>query len=88
MAESAGSPQPARGSRVDCHPGRRIRQPVAAIRETFEAEGNFVRATAHWPIDSAAPGSYHATAILYDEAGGELGRVASRLVSVNWAPGY
>jgi hypothetical protein len=60
----------------------------AAVTETIEADGNFLRAMAHWPIDSAAPGSYHAVAILYDANGAELARVAPRLVSVNWEPGY
>ena len=59
-----------------------------AERETFEKEGNFLRATAHWPIDEAAPGQHHVTAIVYGRGGEELARVAPRLVSVNWTPGY
>jgi hypothetical protein len=59
-----------------------------AERETFEKEGDFTRATAHWPIDEAAPGQHHVTAIVYGRNGEELARVAPRLVSVNWAPGY
>jgi hypothetical protein len=59
-----------------------------ATRETFEAEGDFTRASAHWPIDVAPPGTYQAMAVIYDPSGAELGRVAPRLVSVNWEPGY
>jgi hypothetical protein len=59
-----------------------------AERETIEPDGNFVRATAHWPIDVAAPGAHHVTAIVYNAAGQELTRVAPRLVSVNWVTGY
>ena len=59
-----------------------------AERETFQAEGNFVRAATHWPIDVAPPGRHHVAAIVYDRDGSELTRVAPRLVSVNWTPGY
>jgi hypothetical protein len=60
----------------------------AAERETIESEGNFVRATAQWPIDAAPPGAHHVTAIVYDARQQELTRVAPRLVSVNWTLGY
>lgn len=59
-----------------------------AERETFQTEGNFARATAHWPGDLAPPGGHHVTAIVYDTSGEELTRVAPRLVSVNMEPGY
>lgn len=57
-------------------------------REIFEDDGNFARATAHWPIDKAAPGQHHVMAIVYGRDGEELTRVAPRLVSVNWIQGY
>lgn len=59
-----------------------------AQREVIQAEGNFARATAHWPIDQAPPGGHHVTAIVYDKSGNELTRVAPRLTSVNMQPGY
>lgn len=59
-----------------------------ASRETFEPHGHFTRATAHWPIDVAPPGAHHVTAIVHDKDGKELTRIAPRLVSVNWTPGY
>lgn len=54
----------------------------------FQEQGHFARATAHWPMDDAIPGSSHVMAIVYDKAGQELTRVAPRLVSVNMQPGY
>ena len=59
-----------------------------AERETFQNAGNFVRANAHWPLDEAAPGAYHVTAIVHDVNGKELARVAPRLVSVGMQQGY
>lgn len=56
--------------------------------ESFQPEGRFARAVAHWPIDSAPPGAYQAVAVLYDKNGTELAKVAPRMVSVNWTPGY
>lgn len=56
--------------------------------ETFEATGNFRRASAQWPADLAAAGAYHVVGAVYDKAGKELARVAPRLVSVNMTPGY
>ncbi len=56
--------------------------------ETFESEGKFQRAVAHWPSDLAAPGSYYLLGIVYDKAGKELTRVAPRMVSANMQPGY
>ena len=52
-----------------------------AQRETIEADGRFLRAAAHWPIDTAPPGAHHVAAIVYDAQGKELTRVAPRLVS-------
>ena len=60
----------------------------AARRSVFAKEGNFVKATADWPIDVAPPGRHHVTAIIYDTKGRELTRIAPRLVSVNMRPGY
>ncbi|MGY8688161.1 MAG: sugar-binding protein, partial [Verrucomicrobiales bacterium] len=59
-----------------------------AEREVFEMEGNFVRAKATWPVDIAAPGKHHVTAIIHDTSWTERARVAPRLVSVNWETGY
>ena len=56
--------------------------------ETFESEGSFQRAVAHWPNDVAAPGRYHLVGIVYDKTGKELTRVAPRMVSANMQPGY
>ena len=56
--------------------------------ETFENEGNFQRAVAHWLSELAAPGTYHLLGIVYDKAGKELTRVAPRMVSANMQPGY
>ncbi len=56
--------------------------------ETFEAMGNFQRASAQWPSDLALPGAHQLLGIIYDPSGKELTRVAPRLVSVNMAPGY
>ncbi|MGD9855417.1 MAG: sugar-binding protein [Planctomycetaceae bacterium] len=59
-----------------------------AETETIQPEGEFARASAHWPSDLAPPGGHHVTAIVYDKSGEELTRVAPRLVSVNMEPGY
>jgi hypothetical protein len=59
-----------------------------AERRTIDDRGRFHRAEAQWPSDVATPGLHHVTAILYDRAGQELGRVAPRLVSVGMRPGY
>ncbi len=67
--------------------GRKLGE-YEALREVFEPEGNFVRATAHWPVDVAPPGAHHVTAVVYSREGCELTRVAPRLVSVNWTTGY
>ena len=56
--------------------------------ETFDAEGNFQRAVAHWPNELAAPGAFQLFGIVYDKSGKELTRVAPRMVSVNMQPGY
>lgn len=59
-----------------------------ATVEVFEKTGNFARATAHWPTDDAPPGAHQVQAIVFGKDGKELTRVAPRLVSVNWVPGY
>jgi hypothetical protein len=56
--------------------------------ETFEAEGNFRRASAQWSSDLAIPGAHHLLGVIYDKSGKELTRIAPRLVSVNMQPGY
>jgi hypothetical protein len=56
--------------------------------ETFEAQGNFQRATAEWPGNLALPGAHHLLGIVYDKSGKELTRIAPRMVSVNMSPGY
>ena len=61
----------------------------AATQETtLQAEHHFVTRSARWPADLAAPGTYTAYAIVYDNAGQELTRVAPRMVSVNSVLGY
>lgn len=59
-----------------------------AETETFQTEGNFRRAVAQWPNDLAVPGAHQVMAIIYGKNGQELSRIAPRLVSVNWVPGY
>jgi Carbohydrate family 9 binding domain-like len=62
----------------------------------FEAEeevslahkGDFAIREARWPAEESPPGTYHATAIVFDADGKELARIAPRLVSVNATPGY
>jgi hypothetical protein len=56
--------------------------------ETFEREGDFQRAVAHWPSELAAPGSFNVLGIVFDKSGRELTRVAPRMVSVNMLQGY
>jgi hypothetical protein len=56
--------------------------------ETFEAQGNFRRASAQWPVELAVPGAHHLVGVVYDKSGKELTRVAPRMVSVNMLPGY
>jgi len=56
--------------------------------ETFSGNGNFKRASASWPIDAAAPGTYYLLGVIADQSGNELARIAPRMVSVNMAPGY
>lgn len=56
--------------------------------ETFEAEGNFRRASAQWPNDLAVPGLHHLLGVVYDKSGHEVARIAPRMVSVNMQPGY
>ncbi len=56
--------------------------------ETFEKEGDFRRAVAHWPVEAAPPGAHQVMGIVYDMAGKELTRIAPRLVSVHMDPGY
>jgi len=59
-----------------------------ATKETFANEGKFIRATASWPSDVAAPGQHHVTAVIYDLYQREQAQIAPRLVSVNWEIGY
>ena len=59
-----------------------------AAPTTFAVEGRFAKATAIWPIDLAAPGLHHVTAIVFDHDGQELTRIAPRLVSVGMQQGY
>lgn len=56
--------------------------------QTFEPAGNFVMASASWPVDAAPPGGHHVTAIVHDQDGQELTRVAPRLVSTSMQQGY
>ena len=59
-----------------------------ANSQPLQQEGNFISATAAWPVDVAPPGSHHVTAIVYDQSGNELTRVAPRLVSTSMRQGY
>jgi hypothetical protein len=55
---------------------------------TFQKEGNFIIATASWPLDVAPPGCHNVTAVVCDRDGKELTRVAPRLVSTSIEQGY
>jgi len=59
-----------------------------AKTQVIQADGSFKRALAQWPNDSAAPGAFHATAIVFDKDGKELTRIAPRLVSTSMQQGY
>jgi len=59
-----------------------------AQSQPIQEEGHFARAIASWPIDTAPPGGYHVTAIVYDKSGQELTRIAPRLVSTSMQQGY
>ena len=56
--------------------------------EILQAEGNFQRARAQWPVALAVPGAHQLLGIVYDKAGKELTRVAPRLVSTGMNVGY
>lgn len=60
----------------------------AKERQTIEAEGNFVRRAARWPLAAVRAGDYLPVAVVYDRQGNELTRVAPRLASVNLSQGY
>jgi hypothetical protein len=49
---------------------------------------SFAVREARWPASLTPPGQYLVYAIVYDDAGEELTRIAPRLVSVNSQPGY
>ena len=59
-----------------------------ARKDTFANAGQFIRATASWPSDVAAPGQHHVTAVIYDVYQRKQAMIAPRLVSVNWEIGY
>ena len=67
--------------------GKQIAE-IEAKPETFQSDGNFARARATWPSDSAATGRHQVTAIIYDPDGKELTRVAPVLVSTTMQQGY
>lgn len=56
--------------------------------EAINANGAFHRAMAQWPVDIAPPGRHHVTAVVFDQQGKELTRIAPRLVSVGMKQGY
>ena len=56
--------------------------------ETIESYGSFKRAVASWPVDLAAPGRHHLSAIFLNKQLQELCRVAPRMVSVRMEKGY
>lgn len=59
-----------------------------AKRAVIQAEGNFAKAVATWPIDVAPPGAHQVTAVVYGKDGKELTRIAPRLVSTTMTQGY
>lgn len=61
--------------------------PVTQQRSLAGADG-FQMAEARWPIDAAAPGQHHVMAVVYDQQGNELARIAPRLVSTAMKQGY
>ena len=67
--------------------GREI-QTIPAHVESIASWGEFKRATGRWSYDLASSGRFHVTSIVYDKDGQELMRVAPRMMSVNWVPGY
>jgi hypothetical protein len=60
----------------------------AAERKTLHAAGKFYLAEANWPVDAAPPGEHTVVAVIYDNNGAEVTRVAPRLMSAGWAQGY
>jgi hypothetical protein len=68
--------------------GKLLGEFEARETEILGSDPNFSRKVTTWPADLTAPGSYTAVAVIYDENGKELGRVAPRLVSVNMKQGY
>lgn len=67
--------------------GKTISEHEAKV-QTMQAEGNFKKAQVLWGNDTAAPGTFHVTAIVYDKEGKELTRIAPRLVSTAMQVGY
>ncbi len=60
----------------------------ASEQRELAPSGDFVVREARWPAALAAPGHFQVVAIAYDAEGGEVTRVAPRMVSVNMEPGY
>ena len=56
--------------------------------KTLNEEGRFYIAEAQWPSDLAPAGLHTLIGIVYDKEGGELCRVAPRMVSAGWVQGY
>jgi hypothetical protein len=59
-----------------------------AERKPINEAGRFYLAEAQWPIDVAIPGLHTLIAVLYDQSGKELCRIAPRQVSTGIAQGY
>jgi len=57
-------------------------------QHTIHGHRDFAVRMAEWPADLAAPGTYSVVAVIHDDAGNELARVAPRMVSVNMQQGY
>src|SRR5262245_42959903 len=59
-----------------------------AERRTIQAAGRFWLAEAQWPADVAVPGQHTVIAVVFDRSGGELCRIAPRMVSTGIMQGY
>jgi len=60
----------------------------AQEQQQLDSAGYFSRWAAHWPTTESVPGNHLVRAIVLDEQGAQLTRVAPRMVSVNTQQGY
>jgi len=68
--------------------GQQIGEFAATREEVIQADGNFLRRVASWPLSLAPTGAYWPVAVVSDSDGKELARIVPRLVSVNMEQGY